>query len=263
MPRKILKTKPLKARKPRAPPKISRKTIPFLQRMQIVEDKKLGLRDRKIGNRLSINYQTVNIVFRKVINRSYKLGLPNNNPRCYKDNTSTKRRKRVITKDYKDELVYYITLIRENRKKIATEYINELNLYISVSKFEQIIYDRGYLRGIAGWKLYLSNNHKRTRKGWCQQYRYFDQKNGFASSDETPLRTAKQNGGNRQRKPGEELHLNIKNTTDQLYNKSIGQINGIIAQGYKSLLTFIQTETKEGKKAAVKHLREENERFLP
>ena len=263
MARKTIRTKPLEARKPRAPPKTSRTSIPLVQRIQIVEDKKLGLKNREIGAQLRIHHQTVGKVFRRVMNRSCELGIPVDDPLCYKDDTSTKGRKRVLTEECEEELVLYVASTRETRKKTAAEHINELDLCISISKFEQVMYDHGYSRGKAGWKLYLNDKHKRDRKEWCQRYRFFDWKNGSASSDETPLRTAEQDGGTKWRKPGEELHPNVKNTTDQSYDKSMGQINAMIAHSYKSELTFIWTETEDEKKAATKHLRAENDRLLP
>ena len=174
MPRKPRKTKPVKARKRRPAPKTERRLVPIVTRVKIVEDKRLGLTDREIGELTGLNHQTVNLVFRRAMNRSCKLCIPLNDMRCYMDDTKALGRKPVLTDKQEREIVEFVISLKENRKKTAVELINVIRLSISESRFKQAMYNYGYGRGAAGWKIYLTQEYKVNRKAFCLRYRQFD-----------------------------------------------------------------------------------------
>ena len=135
----------------------------------------------------------------------------------------------MLTEEQEREIVHIVTSTRENRKKTAVEYIRDMGLTISESRFKQAMYNHGYGRGSAGWKIYLTPEHKEKRLSFCLRYRGFDWVNRSCSSDETPCRIGNCEQGLKWRKAGEELDPNTKNLTEQSHDKSLGQISGMIA----------------------------------
>lgn len=145
----------------------------------------------------------------------------------------------------------------ENRPKTALQIINELQIpgikkgkLLSVFKFQQIMFDRGYGRGFRGWKTILDDEHKEKRLAFGHKYEHFDWVSRGVSTDEAKASKAEPDRGKSWRAPGEELSSNVIGRKNLDYDKTMCQISAQIAHGFKSKLIFVYTETDTEKEEA-------------
>lgn len=231
--------------------------------------KKKGYTDRQIADKLDINQRVINKTYKRVVDRSLKLQVPLNNPRCYEYKITPHAK--LVTQKKAERIVKKIISTTENRRKSAVQHIKEMNLKdlkydrygvqqpMSESCFKQLMYDAEYGHDVADWKTDLNDEHKRKRLNFALKYKDFDWKRRCVSSDEAKIKEKEHYNKKVWRAPDKKLSVNVINKKKQSHSKAMNQISERIGYNYKSKLVFLWEETAEEKRLAAAELNEKNE----
>ncbi|CAF9941302.1 MAG: hypothetical protein HETSPECPRED_003044 [Heterodermia speciosa] len=151
--------------------KTSRKCYTPIQQAEMITLKKKGYTDRQIADKLDINQRVINKTYKRVVDRSLKLQVPLNNPRCYEYKITPHAK--LVTQKKAERIVKKIISTTENRRKSAVQHIKEMNL-------KDLKYDR--------YGTDLNDEHKRKRLNFALKYKDFDWKRRCVSSDEAKIK---------------------------------------------------------------------------
>ncbi|KAI9712982.1 MAG: hypothetical protein M1812_006730 [Candelaria pacifica] len=217
---------------------------------------------RDVSARVKIPHKTIQRFYRRALNQSMELELPMTDERVFKSTRSGPQKK--LSEEQEDRICARAIDDQESCMKTALEHIREQELKISESKFKDIMYQRGYGRGSAGWKTYLTDEQKDMRLQFAfKYYRKMDWKNRAISTDEAKIKKGEHYNGKHWMKKGDQLAPNIKKTTEISHNKGLGNISGSIGYNFKSNPIFLWAETEAEKKEAVEELEKENKGQQP
>lgn len=264
MPRKPRYRKPDEQRK-KVVPKTTRKETTDVLRMRVVTKRRDGKSLGIIAKETGLPKTTVAKIYRRAMNKSMDLQIHVDDPEIYR-NAPGRGRPFHLSDEDGDAIFQHVISTRENREKTAMDHIREMELpgsgnnkFLSESKFNQIMYDRGCHRGSRGWKTILSDVHKANRVTFCQRYQDFDWVKYGMATDEAKAKKAELSKTKVWKRAGEELDPNVIGRKELEYDKQMAQVAAHIAHGFKSKLTFFYEETNTAKKAAEKVLEKENE----
>ena len=165
-------------------------------------------------------------------------------------------RKKVFTSRQADALAAYIVSSRTCRMKTAQEHINDLGLQISVTTFQNLMYERFLARRKCGWKTILNDTQRSARLQFALRYQHFDW-HKVLFTDEASIRGLEVRG-----------YVRGWGLVDEKYHKdlilgkgdgySMGMIWGAFGYGVKGPVHFYKTETEEEKKQRAHQLDVEN-----
>ena len=165
MPRKHRNTK---GQKPRVN-KTSRKETTIEQRVAMVA-KSDFLAVKEVSENMDIPHDTVKRVIAKARNHARENRLPLTDRSNYEDKPHTGQPKKLTT-EQEDWICNWITKEdTDHRDLLPEQIISKLNLDISESTLQQLMYDRGYSRKRCGWKNNLSSPVKRHRVSWASKW---------------------------------------------------------------------------------------------
>jgi hypothetical protein len=124
------------------------------------------------------------------------------------ENSLGRGRPALLTQEQKDQIIAIVTSTQENREKeswqaIAHGDFSYIVSSISITTFENVMYEAGYARRRPGWKPKLTPEQEKERYEWALQhnpdkYKEYDNK-GFnfrevVFTDETPARIGEERG---------------------------------------------------------------------
>ena len=177
----------------------------------------------------------------------------------------------LLTQDQKDQIIKLVTSSRDNREKEAWQAIadgdfKEIVPEISVTTFQNVMYEAGYSRHRPSWRPPLTKDQEEERYQWAQDHdpdgeEEYDNK-GFdwttvAFTDETPARIGDERGMIRTWcKEGEQYDDDVKH--DRTRNECCLQFYGCFRYNYKGPCHVYYPETEEEKAKAEAHLEELN-----
>ncbi|KAF1972838.1 hypothetical protein BU23DRAFT_568679 [Bimuria novae-zelandiae CBS 107.79] len=180
-------------------------------------------------------------------------------------------RDEILTQEQKDAIIAIATSTRNNREKQSWQAIKDGDFKdvapeISVTTFENVMYEAGYSRRRPGWKPPLTPNQERERYRWAlahnpDKYEYgdglgFDFKQ-VIFTDETPARIGEERGMQRVWCKEDERYDNYVKK-DRNRKDCCLQFYGAFRYNYKGPCYTYFEETEEEKRSADKALRKEN-----
>lgn len=181
-------------------------------------------------------------------------------------------RKELLSPEQKKAIITIVTSSRENCEKEAWQAIRDGDFLaiipkISISTFENVMYEAGYARRRPGWKPKLTPEEIKSRFEWAKAHNpdkdeLYDNK-GFnfrlvCYSDETPARIGEQRGMQRSwQQDGERYDEDVKK--DRITGYTQLQFYGCFTYNYKGPCIIYERETELEKFFNDEILKAENE----
>ncbi|KAF2002013.1 hypothetical protein P154DRAFT_521183 [Amniculicola lignicola CBS 123094] len=219
---------------------------------------------------LGVEQGTISKLITRTKERAETSGLPLDDPQLYKDNMG-RGRPELLTQAQKDEIIR-ITMqdcrYREQESKLAVNKGNFKGVMesISVSLFENVMYEAGYSRRKPGFRPPLTAAEKKKRFEWALAHNPNKDEEGdnkgfnfrrVVYTDETPARAGDQWGMKRAWcREGEEYHKDVKR--EKIRPACTLQFWGAFTYGEKGPCHIYRKEIKEMAIQAKKDLDKEN-----
>ena len=188
------------------------------------------------------------------------------------ENNLGRGRSKLLTQEQKDAIIALVTSSRNNREKESWQAIhdgdfNEIVPSMSVTTFENVMYEAGYARRRPGWKPALTPEHEKERYAWALEHNpelheEYDNK-GFdfhevVFTDETPARIGEERGMQRTWcKENERWDEGVKH--DRNRNDCYLQFYGAFRYNFKGPCHVYHEETEQEKRDAEAHIKRLNE----
>jgi transposase len=188
------------------------------------------------------------------------------------ENDLGRGRSKLLTQDQKNRIINLVTSSRTNREKeswqaIADGDFDEIVPRMSITTFENVMYEAGYARRRPGWKPHLTPEQEKERYAWALEHNpdkdieYDNQGFNFyeiAFTDETPARIGEERGMQRTWCKGyERWDDNVKH--DRNRKDCCLQFYGAFRYNHKGPCCVYYEETEEEKLAAEAHIKRLNE----
>jgi hypothetical protein len=194
-------------------------------------------------------------LLKRVKEKAKDTDLPISDPIFY-ENELGRGRKELLSSEQKNQIINLTASSRNHREKEAWQAIadgdyDEIIPKMSISTFENVMYEAGFARRKPGWKPKLSASEEARRYRWAldhnpDKYAYGDNL-GFnfrlvAYSDETPARVGEQCGMQRAWfRDGERYDEDVKKDRVQKYSQL--QFYGIFTYNHKGPCIIFERET--------------------
>ena len=153
-----------------------------------------GKSKREVSKELDILPSTVGRIANRATDRATDLRIPLLNISNFQDRNEHVGAPKKLTKEEEDEICDYVVKSRDNRDKETFQHIADLKLDISISTFNQIMYDRNYCRRKHGWKTLLDTPTRGKRFAWAKKYRQFNFRRRIVSTNEASIRKGERRG---------------------------------------------------------------------
>ena len=213
---------------------------------------------------------TLTMLSQRVVKKSEELNVQLWDEILYK-NDQGRGRSLLLTQEQKDRIIALVTSSRANREKeswqaIAHGDFDEIVPKMSITTFENVMYEAGYARRRPGWKPRLTREQEEERYEWALRHNpdkeeEYDNK-GFnfgevVFTDETPARVGEERGMQRTWcKENERWDEGVKH--DRNHKDCALQFYGSFRYNCKGPCHVYYCETKKEKQAAEVALKQEN-----
>ena len=187
------------------------------------------------------------------------------------ENKLGRGRSRLLTRKEKDEIISIATSSRSAREKeswqaIAHGDFDSIDPEISITTFENVMYEAGYARRRPGWKPHLTSEQEQQRYEWALAHNpdrdeEYDNKGydftAVVFTDETPARIGEERGKIRTWcRGGERWDDNVKH--DRNRKDCCLQFYAAFRYDYKGPCHVYREETEAEKVAAAEHIQQLN-----
>lgn len=274
---KINRRKPFKYKENKVikPPKTPRTEMTAVQRAFVVGAVVASRDGYASANALSTlmdrSQSNLSALVRRVENRAREGGFDIWDEILY-ENDIGRERSTLLTQAQKDAIVALTTSTRQSREEESHQAINNGNFKhivpeISVTTFENVMYEAGYSRKRPGWKPLLTPEQEEERYQWALAHNpdLYEVGDGLGYdfrkvvfTDETPARIGEERGMQRVWcKDSERYDDDVKK--DRNRKDCCLQFYGAFRYNYKGPCHVYFPESYKEKESADKHLRIENE----
>jgi transposase len=255
-------------------PKTSRKEMTPIQRA-FIAGAVLASRDgyasaRALSKRMKQTQPGISAVVRRVEKRAEEGGFDLWDSILY-ENDLGRGRSALLSQEQKDSIIKIVTSSRNNREKESWQAISDGDFSgivpkMSISTFENVLYEAGYSRKRPGWKPSLTKDQIETRYLWALEHNpdRYEVGDGLGFdfrivcfTDETPARIGEERGMQRVWcKDGERYDEGVKKTRNR--KDCALQFYGAFRYDHKGPCHVYWHETDEEKEYAVAALEAEN-----
>ncbi|KAF1973223.1 hypothetical protein BU23DRAFT_386562, partial [Bimuria novae-zelandiae CBS 107.79] len=273
---------PVNRRKPRktAPskiydPKTARRELPPETKAYAVGAMTAGVSQWRLAKQLPITQSALSKLLLRTQARSEESKLPLWDPHLYETDVGRSRPEIELSPEQKAAIIAVATQDKEAREKQSWQAIADgdfdhlrLPIKLSVTTFENLMYQSGYGRRAPGRKPTLNDAQRKRRLEWALAHNpdlhEYGDRLGFnfqrvIFTDETPARVGEQRGLLRAwAKEDEIYHPDVKRP--KIRNNCALQFYGSFTYDAKGPCYIYGTESPEAKKLAKQALDEENQR---